>query len=104
MLPPWGIEGAQPTAHLIKTNLPKSTACVKDTKVGGAADFRYYIIYGSHIVGVVLVCFIEIPRIQAQTDRAVGFYGDHSGVDPRVYSFWTSTRIPDSFNWSSSSM
>ena len=84
MLSPWGVKGAQPTAFLVKTNLPKSTACIKDTEVGGAADFRYHIIYGSHIVGVAFDCFIEIPRVQAQTDRPVGFDGDRSRVNPRA--------------------
>ena len=54
---PWGTGGAALAAFVITFYLPEPPPGVKNAKMGGTADFRYDIIYGSHIVGGALNCF-----------------------------------------------
>ena len=50
VLSPWGTGGAESAAFVITLYLPEPPPGVKNTKMGGTADFGYDIIYGSHIV------------------------------------------------------
>ena len=67
VLCPRGPEGAEFVAFVVKFYLPKPASAVKDAKMGGTADFWYYIIYGSHIFGVALNCFVQVTGVVKAT-------------------------------------
>ena len=52
VLAPWSTESTKCATFVIPFNLPEPASGIKDTKVRGATDLGYHIIYGSHIVRV----------------------------------------------------
>jgi len=58
VLSPWGTAGAASAAFVITFYLPEPPPGVKNAKMGGTAYFGNDIIYGSHIVGGALNCFV----------------------------------------------
>ena len=64
-LAPWSTERAKFAAFVIQFNLPEPVSGIKDTKVGGATDLGYHIIYGSLIARGAPDGFIKVTRVQA---------------------------------------
>lgn len=65
VLAPWITESAKFAAFVVQFNLPEPASGMKDTKVGGATDLGYHIIYGSHIVRGAPDGFIKVTGVQA---------------------------------------
>ena len=56
--------------------------------MGGTADFGYMydIIYGFHIEGGALNCFVQVAGVQAKADCAIWLSCNYSRVNPwRVF-------------------
>ena len=62
---PWSTERAKFAGFVIQFNLPEPASGIKDTKLGGATDLGYHIIYGSHIARGAPDGFIKVTGIQA---------------------------------------
>ena len=64
VLAPWSTESAKFVAFVVQFNLPEPASGIKDTKVGGATDLGYHIIYGSHMVRGAPEGFIKVMGVQ----------------------------------------
>ena len=93
VLSPRGTECGEFAAFFIRFYLPKPAPGLKDAKMGGTADFRYDIIYGSHRIGGAWNCFVQVTGVQEKANCATWVYCNHSRVNPWSDSLCTCSRI-----------
>ena len=65
VLAPWSTESAKFAAFVVQFNLPEPASGIKDTKVRGATDLGYHIMYGYHMVRGAPDGFIKVTGGQA---------------------------------------